>query len=409
MLKLFGLAPGYVNLNSGSFGSPPNYVLEECAKLSKEIEASPDKFMRFTYIPQLHTARGRVASLVGADVDECVLVTNATLGVNIVLRNLQWNKQDVIVYTSVTYGGVERTIKHECDLPPGPQSSPMVIHFPTTKAEILANFQAHLKNLPRQQGSKVVAVIDGMVANPGALLPWEQMVKICKDEGVISVVDAAHSIGQQVGIDLKSANPDFWISNCHKWLYAKRGCAVLYVPKRNQHLIKSSIPTSWSYVSSSDPPGGPEAPNFIQQFNKNGTADYAPFLSVMAALDFRAWLGGEEKINAYCHEVAVAGGKRLAELLGTSVVDENGEFTANMVNVRLPLDDVPGSVATNSKIMRALLFDWNCYAAHFYHNGAWWVRCSTQVWNEISDFEYLGKALLTVCEEVRKDVLEIPV
>lgn len=89
----------------------------------------------------------------------------------------------------------------------------MTIKFPTSKDELLTNFQAHLKSLPRQQsGGKVVAVIDGIVANPGVLLPWEQMVKICKDEGVISVVDAAHNIGQQVGIDLKAADPDFWVS-----------------------------------------------------------------------------------------------------------------------------------------------------------------------------------------------------
>lgn len=118
----------------------------------------------------------------------------------------------ICLTASVTYGGVERTIKHECDLPHGPQYSSMAIKFPTTKDDLLVDFQSHLKSLPRQKGNKIVAVIDGIVSNPGALLPWEQMVKICKDEGVISVVDAAHNIGQQTGISLKATDPDFWIS-----------------------------------------------------------------------------------------------------------------------------------------------------------------------------------------------------
>lgn len=52
---------------------------------------------------------------------------------------------------------------------------------------------------------------------------------------------------------------------------------------------------------------------------------------VHAALDFREWLGGEHKINAYTHALALAGGKHLAERLGTSVMDPDGEFTLNMV------------------------------------------------------------------------------
>ena len=74
------------------------------------------------------------------------------------------------------------------------------------------NWRTHLKNLPRRPEQNVVAVIDGIVSNPGVLLPWEKMVEICKEEKVISVIDAAHSIGQQVGINLHDADPDFWVS-----------------------------------------------------------------------------------------------------------------------------------------------------------------------------------------------------
>src|SRR5260370_26162096 len=34
----------------------------------------------------------------------------------------------------------------------------------------------------------------------------------------------------------------------------------------NQHFMKGTFPISHSYVSPSDPPGGPEAPNFVAQF-----------------------------------------------------------------------------------------------------------------------------------------------
>lgn len=52
---------------------------------------------------------------------------------------------------------------------------------------------------------------------------------------------------------------------------------------------------------------------------------------IFVALEFRKWIGGEEALNTYCHDLAVKGGKRLAEILGTKVLDEDGELTLNMV------------------------------------------------------------------------------
>jgi len=51
------------------------------------------------------------------------------------------------------------------------------------------------------------------------------------------------------------------------------------------------------------------------------------------ALDFRKWIGGEAKIFEYCNNLAFEGGKRMADIFGTRVMDSNGELTLNMVSM----------------------------------------------------------------------------
>ncbi|KAI0926138.1 hypothetical protein AcW1_008381 [Taiwanofungus camphoratus] len=418
--------PGYVNLNHGSYGSAPLPVLFECSKLTMQVEGNPDKFHRIGYIPMLEEARKRVADLIGATHDEVVLLPNATHGINTVLRNIEWKEGDVLMGASTTYGAISKTIEYLSDRSeqPRPTSHAVLYTFPMTHAEILDRFRARIReikqlhpdtdfsdapsdSLPyvhgREKKNKFVAVIDSIVSNPGVLLPWKDMIQICKEEGIWSVVDAAHSIGQEMNIDIDVVRPDFFISNCHKWLYVKRSCALLYVPQRNQYLIKSSVPTSHMYGAS-----------FVKQHEWTGTMDLAPFLSVSAALDFRNWLGGEAVINTYCHQLAMDGGKRLAEVMGTKVMDETGELTLNMTNVLLPLP-VEGSTgqvysyetleAINTLFREKLLYEWNTYAAHYFHAGGWWCRCSAQVWNEISDFEYVGRAFNAICKEIDETIL----
>jgi len=55
------------------------------------------------------------------------------------------------------------------------------------------------------------------------------------------------------------------------------------------------------------------------------------------ALDFRKWLGGEEKINEYCRSLAIRGGKKLAETIGTEETDQTPghALTLNMVGCHL--------------------------------------------------------------------------
>ncbi|KAI0729240.1 PLP-dependent transferase [Fomitopsis betulina] len=406
--------PKFVNLNIGSYGALPLPVLLKCQELTVLAEQNPDKFHH----------------LVGAEHDELVFVPDTTHGVNTVLRNFEWKDGDVILDATTTYHAVSRTIRYLSDRSESPRPTPasVAITFPTTHAQIIDSFRAKINYIKRAnpnvdysdtppdaagahnpRGNKIVAVIDSITSNPGMVLPWKELVQVCKEEGVWSLIDGAHSVGQE-RLDLSAAKPDFFISNCHKWLYAKRSCALLYVPKRNQYIIKTSIPTSHAYVSPNDPnPRAPGDTNFVLQHEWTGTIDQVPYLSVGPALDFRKWLGGEEAINAYCHKLALDGGKRLAEVLGTKTLDEAGEFTLNMTNVRLPLPTkfenskyyTPETGANIFKVLiRRSILDWNFASPIFVHAGAWWTRCSAQVWNEMSDFEYVGEAFKVICADI---------
>ncbi|TFY59311.1 hypothetical protein EVJ58_g5854 [Rhodofomes roseus] len=427
--------PGFVNMNNGSYGSLPLPVLFKCQELTLLAERNPDKFHRITYMGMQQEVRKRVADVVGAETDEIVLVPNATHGINTVLRNFEWKEGDIIIEATTTYNAVSRTIRYLSDRSEAPRPTPVkiILSFPMTRAQIIEDFRTKIHEIKaanpnvdfsdtppdaagaqNPKGNKIVAVIDSIISNPGMALPWKELVQICKEEGVWSLVDGAHSIGQELDIKMSVAKPDFFISNCHKWFYAKRGCALLYVPKRNQHIIKSSVPTSHAYVSPNDSkPPPPGETNFVLQHEWTGTTDQTPNLSIGAAIDFRQWLGGEAAINAYCHQLALDGSKRLAELFGTKVLDETGEFTLNLTNIQLPLPTESASSAfytpqARENIVRTftkkLLLDWNVSAAFFVHAGAWWTRCSAQVWNDISDFEYVGKAFKAICAEVSEIV-----
>ena len=146
------------------------------------------------------------------------------------------------------------------------------------------------------------------------------------------------------------------------------GPFLIFFFSRNQHITKTSIPTSEFYIS----PVDRKTPNFVEQFEGMrlfslsrillhlshlhprqwyDRLDTFPFCSgrlvssffvdplvnpfftssLSLALEFRQWLGGEHKINAYCHDLALKGGKQLAEMWGTRLMDPTGEFTLNMV------------------------------------------------------------------------------
>lgn len=210
----FLLDPKYNPLNHGSYGTYPNYVRDrfrECQDLS---EARPDAFQRDEGPKRLDSSRAAIASFLNVPVEEIVIIANATTGYNVVLRNMKFEKGDVIAYLSSAYGSVAKTVEYLRETTPV-DSLIISVKYPISDDDLVERYHSSIK-AAKNAGKRVrIGIFDTISSMPGVKVPWERLVEMCKKEGVLSLVDAAHSVGQ-IQLDLAKMQPDFFVSNLHK-------------------------------------------------------------------------------------------------------------------------------------------------------------------------------------------------
>ena len=80
-------------LNHGSFGACPRVVLQRQRELRCQMEARPVQFLVRQMPELLDASRQRLAETIGADPQDLVFVSNATAGVNSVLRSLPFRER----------------------------------------------------------------------------------------------------------------------------------------------------------------------------------------------------------------------------------------------------------------------------------------------------------------------------
>ncbi|KAK3986812.1 pyridoxal phosphate-dependent transferase [Cladorrhinum sp. PSN332] len=432
LLPQFQIDPSYRNLNHGSFGTYPLFIRDRLHHYQALSESQPDIFIRYNYPKLLAQSRASVASLLNVPTDTCVFVPNATTGVNTVLRNLVFNPdgKDQIIFFDTIYGGCGKTVDYILEDRRGLVSAKCIpLNYPCSDQTVIDAFASAIREEKSKGNRPKVAIFDVVTSQPGIRFPFERITQICRENEILSLIDGAQGVGM-VHIDLSATDPDFFVSNCHKWLHVPRGCAVFYVPERNQHLIRSSLPTSHGFVPLPEytqkrlnelAPWDKNA--WVNQFNFVGTVDNSPYLCVADAIKWRREvLGGEERIVGELMKLAREGGKRVAEVVGGRVFDnEEGTLTGcSMVNVVLPLGvkgeheyegkfggevfavEKEDAAAVGQFIVRRLTEGHKTFIPIFLYKGVWLARLSAQVYLGLEDFEWAGGVLKGILEEVKR-------
>jgi hercynylcysteine S-oxide lyase len=337
----------------------------------------------------------------------CVYVPNASTGIDVVLHNLNYKPGDVIIGFATTYDSVEYTTQYLTEMTSA-EYKKIQYTYPISDQAICDAFEDAVKKLVRLGKKPRIAVFDTITSLPAFRMPFERLTEICRSQGVLSLIDGAHGVGM-LPLQLRQLDADFFVSNCHKWLYTPRGCGVMYVPARNQHLLKVTLPTGYGFLpfprEEDDRRRVPN--NFLANFADLGTRDETPYLCVSAALEWRkklAWEGkrGDEAVMAYLYHLADQGGSTMAATLGTEVLAQG---QSSMTNVRLPLSKDLLAEGVGSKpseigkwIMKEMMLKHDTAVNITWYAGALWVRLSAQVYLTLEDFDTAAVNLKAICE-----------
>ncbi|KAJ5793081.1 uncharacterized protein N7503_009059 [Penicillium pulvis] len=427
MLDHFLLDKEWKNFNHGAYGAFPAVVRAEHRKLQDKVEVGPDKFIRYLYPELLDTSRKAMATYLNVPTNEIVYVKSATVAINTVLRNLSFGPQDMIIYFSTIFAACEKTIQSVMETTQL-KARKIECVLPMSHEDIVAKFEQTVQQAKEEGFNVRIAIFDTISSNPGVRFPFEKLTEVCRDHGVLSCIDGAHGVGQ-IPIDLGKIKPDFFVSITHKWLYNPRGCSVFHVPRRNQNLIRTTIPTSHVLISKElehDYPTHPASKSsFELMFQNTAITDDTPYLTVPAALQFRSHVpGGEDAIFKYIREIAFKGGNLVAQILGTDVLGEpasDGERPCRardcaFANVRLPIVINTSEAGEGTKetaqwpvlstlqatrfaacLHEKLVTDHSASLGIFVYDSALWIRLSGQIYLELDDYKWLGGILKEIC------------
>jgi isopenicillin-N epimerase len=209
------------------------------------------------------------------------------------------------------------------------------------------------------------------------IFPLAAIVAAAKARGVPVLVDGAHAPGQ-LALDMPALGADWYVGNCHKWLFAGKGCGFLWAAPHARADLQPPV------ISHDYEKGFPDSFDWI------GTRDPSAWLTLPDALAFGDAIGWE-RIRAHNDALAAAMAEMIARRWGTEI-GAAPDLRAAMATIR-----VPGTRAASDEAAQALRDrlwrEHRIEAPVVPFAGALWARISAQIWNHEDEYARLAAAL----------------
>ena len=281
--KEFLIPPEEAFFNTGTLGSSPRVVLDAVVQHMTHVDRDiahwdykPDHENYFTgYYPELGV-RGKIARLINAAPEEIALTQNATFGMNFMANGLDLGPADEILVMEGAHPGGRcgwelRDKRYGAHVKYVPVAVP-----PKDPAELIALYE----NATSPQ-TKVWA-IPHLTSTTAIRFPVEQLCRRARERGILSVIDAAQTVGH-LAIDVKAIGCDALFTSPHKWLLAPKGTGFLYVRP-------DILPRVWSTLASAEWDNYKGGATRLMQY---GTGNLSLLIGLEKAIDFHLAIGSQ--------------------------------------------------------------------------------------------------------------------
>ena len=368
---LWNLDSNIVFLNNGSFGAAPKKVLEAQRWYSDFMEKNPVSFIIEHSRNLLNIANSKLSNLVKAKPDNLAFVENATTAVNSVLHYLIFQKKmsGEILYTNHTYPAVVNALKYYekfSDITLKLVSIP----YPANDDIILDTFTESISD------KTIIALIDSISSSTALVFPIDKLSELFASHNIISVVDGAHGVGC-TELDLSAAKFDFYTSNNHKWLYAPKGSAFLYV---NDKYLNDIHPLSISLFYGM---------GFRAEFEWQGTKDLTAWIATADAVDFYHEMGGIE-ILEYNRTLNCQAKDLILKNFATYSCDD---MMNTVMSTYFLSDKIKISHDTTMELRKYFYDNYKIEIPFMAFDDKIWFRIACQIFNDLSDYKTLVDAL----------------
>ncbi|MGE5253991.1 MAG: aminotransferase class V-fold PLP-dependent enzyme [Planctomycetaceae bacterium] len=260
--------------NAATSYPKPEEVFQTMFRFSKEVGASPGRSGHRLAIEAgrlVFEARERITQLFGGkDSSRVVFGLNATEGINQGLKGLL-RPGDRVITSSMEHNSVMRPLR-------ALEKEGLEVAILPCSTECLLD-PHDVRKATRKKAKMVVLNHGSNVA--GTLQPLAEVGDICRQQGVLFLVDAAQSAGA-VPIDMEREKIDLLAFTGHKALFGPQGTGGLILGERVDE--KNLVPMKWGGTGSRSELE--EQPDFLPDRCESGTPNTVGIAGLLAGLDF---------------------------------------------------------------------------------------------------------------------------
>jgi len=360
-------------LNHGSFGACPRVVLQVQQELRNRMEERPINFLVRELPTLIRQSADKLGEFLGTDGHDLAFIENATAAVNAVIRSYPWQAGDEILLSAHAYYAVKnaaRFVARQFGLTVREFS----FAFPMQDdANLLTAFESSITPKTR------MAILDHVSSPLAIVYPLEKMLAICRQHGIKTLIDGAHVPGM-LPLNIEQVGADWYVGNCHKWLFAPKGCAFIWAHPQQRDFLQPVV------ISLRMDEG------FPLNFDWVGTRDASAWLAIDSALQFYKEMGGTD-IPEKLHIFAITMARKLAQRWSIELPAPEAMFAA-MVTLPLPLKQA--STQDEANLLRDQLWQQHKIEVPLFilDDGQLWCRISAQLYNTEDDYERLAAAIV---------------